>query len=81
LALLIDDRKFSSYCILLALFVVDLFAVVEDHYYDHYYDVDDIQTSFSGLDLVPGLHRTPPTRDVQTGSGSGNNQTFCSWHF
>jgi len=47
----------------LALFA-DVIVVVEDHYCD----LDDIQNSFGGLDLVPGQRRTP-----LTGSGRGSN--------
>jgi len=52
----------------LALSAVDI-AVVEDHYCD----LDDIQNSFGGLDLVPGQRRTPLSRDMQVGSGRGSN--------
>lgn len=48
---------------------LDVIVVVEDHYCD----LDDIQNSFGGLDLVPGQRRTPLNRDVQAGSGRGTN--------
>jgi len=51
------------------LFAVDAIVVIEDHYCD----LDDIQNSFGGLDLVPGQRRTPLTRDVQAVSGRGSS--------
>jgi len=51
------------------LLAIDLIVVVEDHYCD----LDDIQNSFGGLDLVPGQRRMPVSQDVHTGSGRGTN--------